>query len=767
MNFEALAADLASRSRELLPVWFPNGRWKGREFHVGNLSGTEGDSLAINGETGAWADFSGDDRGGDLISLYAAMHGIKQIEAAKQLANGHDFDGIVPVRVEAQKPKRQVTLPPGPIESMRHPKHGEPSRSWEYRDADGSLLGYVARYDPVGGKKQIVPFTYAEPGGWGMGQWPEPRPLYGLHDLAKAPQAAVLVVEGEKAADAARVIVAGRYVVVTWPGGSQAWRKVDWSPLAGRKLLLWPDADRPGAECMVAIGQHLLPNATEVKLLDVTGQPDGWDAADSGFAWDTFLAWAKPRASVVTAIVEAPPVREEPPPVTEAPPEPDVVPEPAVEVPKPEKKRILGAAGSKGQTWAVDYPWEGRPWANRMICTDAGAPKPLLANAITAIELDPDWQGVLAHDSFGLRTVSVKQPPIGMDVREGEWTDVHDSLTAVWLQRHGIQVQKNLAAQAVEVVAHQHAFHPVRDYLNSLTWDGTERLEHWLIDYCTVEDTHYTRSVGKLWLIAGVARIMQPGCKLDNALIFESPQGKGKSSALRVLGGKWFTDDNSEMGTKDSKQEMQGVWIMELAELSSVSRSSIETIKAFIPRQFDRFRAAYAARVLQAPRQAIFGGSVNNREYLKDDHNRRFWPILVNGRINLKALQDARDQLWAEALHRYRAGERWWIDDDLDPELLNAAREQQESRRVVDEWENKFAWWLAEQEAQNTDTHELTVGEVLEKCFGVVPGKWNQIDQNRTVRAMRRYGYDGPIVVKKGGRSTKVYRRADGPPSAE
>lgn len=811
LNFQALAADLLPRARDLLPQWFPAGAFKGHEYEVGNLAGAAGSSLKINCNSGLWSDFSSGDKGGDLISLYAAAHGLDQLAAAKQLANGAAASYEVPSGAPPPRPPpkaRQVVAPApseAPARTFQHAKHGEPTQVWTYRDAESRVMGYVARYDPPGAKKEIIPYTFAADR-WSAGQWNEPRPLYGLDALAAAPASPVLIVEGEKACDAARAIVGTRYVVITWPGGSQAWRKVDWSPVSGRRVLLWADADKkawddkeaarlevvegelkpawlqPGNMAMAGIGKILAPLCSEVKALDVaTAGPgnDGWDLFDAkaeGWGWEQLVAWAKPRAvpfadaawltgpeptrraPVAAAEAPAPPQPEErpeePPPIAEAPPEA------AVDAPPPTSKRKPRA------TRDIEYhPWEGRPWGAQMICTERGQPKPLLANAIAALLLDPDWQGVLAYDTFAMRTLARRDPPVALGCPDGEWTDVHDSLTAAWLQHHGVAVGKQVAAQAIEAVARQNAFHPVRDYLESVTWDGTARIEHWLTDFCAAEDSLYTRSVGSRWLIAAVARIMRPGCKVDNALIFESPQGKRKSTALRVLGGKWFSDDNSEMGSKDSKQEMQGVWIMELAELSNIANSTIETIKAFISRQIDRFRAAYAARVLEAPRQAVFGGSVNRREYLQDEENRRFWPVLVAGRINIPGLEGVRDQLWAEALHRFQAGERWWIDDELDADLASEAREQQEMRRVADEWENLVTEWIASQSLM-TPMQEVTLGQLLEHAIKLPADRWSRPEQNRVARILKGLGWER-FQKRTGMRRVYAYRSPNRPVAPE
>ena len=309
LDFHSLSAELLARAEALCSEWLPAGKRRGREFVVGDLQGNPGESLSINLHTGVWKDFSSGEGGGDFISLYAAMHRIEQGEAFRQLTNGHAPAALSrPAQRKPAAPDLAIVLPvpdDAPVCRLVHPTHGKPSASWAYRDKFGALLGHVARYDPPEGRKQIVPWVWADGKGWVMKQFPDPRPLYGLERLTLGMR--VIVTEGEKAADAAQAIVGERYAVVTWPGGAQALGKADFSVLAGHKVLLWPDADEPGVECMRKLAAKLAPQCPEVKVLDVADMPDGWDAADCGFGWSEFLAWARPRARVFEAPAAKPP----------------------------------------------------------------------------------------------------------------------------------------------------------------------------------------------------------------------------------------------------------------------------------------------------------------------------------------------------------------------------------------------------------------------------------------------------------------------------
>jgi hypothetical protein len=327
LDFKSLSADLLADSRNVLPRWLPGGKTKGKEFICGSLAGDAGGSLSINVNTGVWKDFATGETGADLIDLYAAIHSMTLAEAYRELTGQHQRQHTTRVPPPPPVPQRHVICPvpsSADLHECVHPVHGRPSRVWQYENQNGELMGYVARYDPPNERKQIVPWTYT-PEGWSAGQWPEPRPLYGLQHLAERPGHPVLLVEGEKSVDAAIKFAKEHYVVVTWPGGGQAWTKVDFSPLHGREVILWPDADlqkaqtsrqaeksgvaigevmpqhnQPGWITMQGIAAHLSPHC-KVKLIDPghdATRQDGWDAADSGFTWSDFLAWAKPRAQL-------------------------------------------------------------------------------------------------------------------------------------------------------------------------------------------------------------------------------------------------------------------------------------------------------------------------------------------------------------------------------------------------------------------------------------------------------------------------------------
>jgi predicted P-loop ATPase len=372
---------------------------------------------------------------------------------------------------------------------------------------------------------------------------------------------------------------------------------------------------------------------------------------------------------------------------------------------------------------AVRYDWRAD-----LIRSATGRILANLANAITALRGAPEWCGLLAFNEFALSVTTIRSTPWG---HVAEWSEQDDRLCANWMQHRGIQVKDVEVAKAVETVARDRSYHPVREYLEQLKWDGTGRLDQWLILYLGASQSELIQAIGSKWIISGVARIYKPGCKADHCLIIEGPQGSLKSSAVRELAPEWFTDDMPELGTKDAALATIGAWIMELAELDAMTRADVSRIKAFISRSTDRFRPPYGRRMIESPRQCIFAGTVNSSQYLRDETGgRRFWPVTC-GRINLDALRRDRDQLWAEAVTRYKRGESWWLEE---PALIEAAAEEQETRYSADPWEEPIAAFLSNR------TIPVTTADVLRLAIEKPRGQWTRADETRVGAILLRLG---------------------------
>ncbi len=289
IDFPAIAQAALDRADTLVPQWLPGGRRNGHEWLVGDLSGNKGESTSINLRTGAWADFAGDAKGGDLIALYAAIHRVEQLEAAKAIAEQLGMppeQKAAPTKRKGQQWTQVIPAPDNvPTPTMRHFHYGLPSASWHYRDAEGRTIGYIARYTKTEGGKEVMPLTWArnvetKEETWKFLSFLKPRPLYGLPELAAAsPDTRLVIVEGEKCADALRQFGA---MVMTWPGGSKAVHHTDWTPITGRKVTIWPDNDEPGFKAAREIATTLHSQNCEVRIITTPdSKPDGWDCADA------------------------------------------------------------------------------------------------------------------------------------------------------------------------------------------------------------------------------------------------------------------------------------------------------------------------------------------------------------------------------------------------------------------------------------------------------------------------------------------------------
>jgi len=376
--------------------------------------------------------------------------------------------------------------------------------------------------------------------------------------------------------------------------------------------------------------------------------------------------------------------------------------------------------------------------ATALLTDREGRPLALEANAIAVIRAHPEMVGLFGLDEFHQLSTLMRRPPWGRPSesfpRPTCDADVGELLS--WLQRHGIHLRGRGAIRTVLApIVGDVTFHPVRDYLDSLVWDGEPRLDKWLTYYLGVAPIeNYTAKVGRCWMISAVARIYRPGCIAKYVLIIEGDQDLGKSSALRILGGDWFTDDIASLGSKDSQMQVGNAWIIELAELDSTRRAAVNAIKAFISRPVDQFRPPYGDHVIRQKRQSVLAGTVNPAgRYLHDETGAvRFWPVAATN-IDLAALQADRDQLWAEAVARYKNGEHWWPDGDFAPQ------EEQEKRTDTassDPWFDPISDWL-----RRYTQKAFTACEILAGALEIPKERMDKDAERRLGSILRRLGY--------------------------
>lgn len=722
INFKALSEALLSRSRDLVPAWLPGGQITGHEYFCGDLSGGPGSSVAVNLQSGRWGEFNGDLTGGDLLSLYAAIYELTMAQAALRVAKEEGLEsvaGIVmgqsgdsppppprpprppaaPGRGEGERWNPQILVPPdAPKPTFYHPaRRAEDILHTATYRVDGHLLGYVVRFRTSDGGKETLPHTWCvseRDGGamWKWKTWAEPgRPLYypgGEHPKGRT----VIVVEGEIKAEVLQALLdhasPGVYCVVSWPGGSKVWAKAEWGWLKGSTVLLWPDCDslreklskkevealggdseaielakgakpflprekQPGLAAMLGLGPHLRDvHDCTVSMLPCEPpgvRPHGWDARDAieidGWDFDRVQAFF---AQATLLIAPAPPAPAGPPP-----------------------SKAAGDAASadahprESGRRQRELPW----WLEMFVDEKTGSVRMARKTVITCLRNDADLKECLGFNELSgevtARAAWPWRPSAGPvvdndDLRLGDWLS----------DKYGVPGTPRAAlTEAIHTVADSQPFHPVRDYLNGLKHDGRPRSRKWLmhvlrIDPATLTEQRrtYLEMISEFWLVGMVARIMDPGCKFDYSLVIEGLTGRRKSTLLEVMAGKTFYSDThfDIGGNKDGFDQLQGLWLYELSEMSALRKADSESVKAFFSSSSDRYRSSYGRYVQNHPRQCVIGCTTNKRQYLYDTTgNRRFWPVWVDQPIRIEWFMKWRDELFAEAVALYRAKTRF------------------------------------------------------------------------------------------------------------
>jgi hypothetical protein len=461
---------------------------------------------------------------------------------------------------------------------------------------------------------------------------------------------------------------------------------------------------------------------------------------------------------------------------------------------------LIGAAPAE-----VDVDVPSVNWDSLLDRTEEGALKPTLHNTVLIVRNDPRTKGIPALNLFTQEVVQRKAPgravkqklgPKGCKQLTGPIWEVSDPVNGdMWGNArdvsirdvleapktnggHGIKIADRDLRGAVDLVARENRFHPVREYLLAQKWDGVPRVETLFINYLGAEDSAYMRSVARLFLIAAVARVFEPGHKFDFAPILEGVQGKRKSTFISILGKNWFSElDGDVHDSNKMVEKMQGSWILEIPELSSLNRSDVEQVKAFISRQVDKVRLAYERRAEMYKRQCVLMGSTNNKNYLRDDTGaRRFWPIeCFIASIPTDKLLDNIDTIWAEAYHLYRTMRTNQPQGTLPLYLTNPAAvaraiELQESRRVenaedgqagrIDHWLNEI---LTDESGMEDEgdviseavRNETCLLELWVECFRRDVSSYGQMQAQQLGRAIKKV--EGWSAV--GSRPTARYGR--------
>lgn len=584
---------------------------------------------------------------------------------------------------------------------------GDVVAEYQYLDEHGEPYLQVERTTD----KQF-PQSYWNGKTWKPGKPKGPKIPYFLPSLLKATVAEpVFITEGEK--DAESVMNLELTATCASEGAGK------WTPdlnkwFAGRKrIYVLADNDADGARHAWQVASNLVAVADDVRIVNLPGLPDKGDVSD-------WIAAGHTREELLAECDKAP----------------------------------------------IFQPWLARCQTN-----SRGVPLANLANAMMALRSDPALAELIAFDE--MERAPLLLAPLPGEERERfivrPLADADVTAIQEWIQLHGIaSVGRDTIHQAVDLRARERAFHPVRDYLDRLVWDREPRVEQWLTAYLGAEDTPYVAAVGRMFLLAMIARIDNPGCQADYVPVLEGDQGDLKSTALRILASdRWFSDQLPPLESKDASQHLRGKWLIEVAELHRTmsNKVEVEAVKAFITRRVERYRPSYGRHDVHEPRQCVLVGSTNRDDYLRDETgNRRFWPVRC-GAIDIAALRRDRDQLFAEAVSLYRDGGQWWPDRDFERAFI---RPQQDARYDVDEWEGMIAAFLADV-ADGVKLKDIALASLGFDSAGG-RARIGRAEQNRIKAALKRLGWKrGPqrdgytLWVRGPGAAQRSEKAAEAP----
>ena len=513
----------------------------------------------------------------------------------------------------------------------------------------------------------------------------------------------LLIVWSEDAAMALRLTLSACDVIA-----ASGKPKPDLKEIKNRNVTIWPDADEPGRAAGAKIAKLLLSQGCTVRVID---PPDDWapgyDAADAvadGLPLSVLIASAKQLAPVQTQ-------------------------------------------AAKSKTSETERP-AYLTWQDLGLAANERGPYATESNAVLILRSHPEFAGRIWLDTFSGR-IMLDERPFDMDL---------DAVRCqVWMQ-HTLELPKmpfTVVQRAVLLLASANQRNPLKNFLDSLTWDNTDRLPTFLEDAFSADtegQLEYVRAIGKNWMIAAVARIYNPGCQFKNCLIAEGAQDAGKSSAFRILGGEYFLENvyNPTRQRIDFLQTLQGKWIVEIPEFDRAG-----DVTALLSLQTDSYRGSYGRTPMDHPRQCVFAGTTNYGQYHSDVTGAvRLWSFRAR-EVNLDYLRQNRDQLWAEAVARYKRGEPWHIVP------LDQAREQQEARREGDPWQSLVSRWIVERPYREP-TGELTwvvrqdpvekifVTDILLQAVQRPAGQWSNADERRIASILRAMGWERRKIRHEG-----------------
>lgn len=399
--------------------------------------------------------------------------------------------------------------------------------------------------------------------------------------------------------------------------------------------------------------------------------------------------------------------------------------------PAPQEDASAIVISGEADDWTRLLKWRpGKEHDTLLQCAD---------NVSLVLHRHPDWRGTLKRNLLTGNIEIHGGPLIGRGDKKGrELRDGDVSECADWLARvSDLRIGDAVIYARMAMIADRHAYDPLVTYLGGLSWDGTPRITDAMRALFSAEaQGEYLSTVSRKFFVGAVARALRPGCQLDTVVVLEGAQGIGKSSAVKVLGGDWSTDSPIDVrGDKDSLMVLQGMWFVELSELDALRKSEITAQRSFISKREDKFRAPYERVSRVMPRRCVFFGTTNSDDYLQDEAgNRRYWPIRCTGALDLEGLARDRDQLFAEAVVAFRAGETWYLDASEGA----LAKIETQARMGADSIADAIVAWLAELKPEARPT-ELGTHEVCVSVLNESPARGLE---TRIGKALKRLGFE-------------------------
>jgi len=650
MDFKELHQQTLPQLESLLAGIFPAGRVQGREFKIGSLRGEAGDSLSINLDTGVWMDFAtgGTETGGDLASLLAAKLDFKMTDAGMLVktmledpnAGRSELRFILSGGGKKSRVNPESVSGPDPTWIKDHFIVGEwgiPNSVWEYRNTDGRLIFVVCRYGDAS-TKSYRPWVW-DGYRWQCKAYNDGRPLFNLKGLQDNPNGRVLVVEGEKCADFAKECLGEWFVPVTWAGGAKAIQKTVWDPLAGRHVVIWPDADPPGYKAALDIAEILKGIALSVHIVNTQDLPPATDVADFEIDGPSIIAWLDQNMTEVNV-----------------------------------------------QKTTESLP-EGGEWKKELQLTERGGVRNSIHNVQVIVNNDPYFVGNWWTEEWDGK-FQVNDQPAG----ETEIFNARVHLSKQW----GLEVSDEMMYKALDACLPRR--NSIQEWLKGLKWDGVPRFDRLAAEVFKLPNNPYVSEVLRLLMTGMVARALDPGCKFDYCVILRGPQGVGKTLFFEKLArDRYVMLYSRTTQDKDILGAVATGWIVSIEELFD-SRASLKELKSMISATTDTWRKPYHREMQSQPKRCVLVGTTDaGADFLDDMAGYRRFLIIECGKekFNLDLMEEMRDQLFAEAINYWRTNPSWY---QLSKEALVEAKVVTSNWEVEDAWLGPISEFLKDKD---------------------------------------------------------------------